>query len=186
MSIPKERPEKIASKTGSPQSGEPVYLAIAKLRRTHGLKGEILMDALTDFPERIKKGNTVFTGPKHTPRIIDTFRPTNKEYLISFDGITDCDQATILRNQLVFIKKELAEGLPEGEFYHHEVKGMDVFDENGINLGKVDEILVTGANDVYVIHASDGAEILIPAIKSVILSIQRENRKMIVRLPEWE
>ena len=103
MSIPKERPEKIASKTGSPQSGEPVYLAIAKLRRTHGLKGEILMDALTDFPERIKKGNTVYTGPKHTPRIINTFRPTNKEYLISFEGITDCDQAAILRNQLVFI-----------------------------------------------------------------------------------
>ncbi|KAF0112078.1 MAG: 16S rRNA processing protein RimM [Chloroflexi bacterium] len=178
-------PEK-TTKTGSPQTGEPVYLAIGKLQRTHGVKGEILMDILTDFPERIKKGNYVYIGAHYREYIISTIRPANKKYLMSFEGLEDCDQAAILRNQMVFIKTKNANVLPEDKFYHHEIIGMTVYDESGNSLGTVNEILVTGANDVYVISPQEGEEILVPAIKTVVLSIDREKRKMIVRLPEWD
>lgn len=176
----------LSQKTGSPQSGEPVFLTIGKLQRTHGVKGELVMDVLTDYPDRIKAGNTVLIGPRHAEYVITAIRSTGEKMLVSFAGLTDCDQASILRNQYVFIKTEDAQVLPEGEFYHHEIIGMQVFAEDGRLIGSINEILETGANDVYVVESQDGGEILLPAIHSVIISTDRKTRKMIVRLPEWE
>jgi 16S rRNA processing protein RimM len=174
------------NKSGSPQSGGPVFLAIGKLQRTHGVKGEMVMDLLTDFPERIKTGNRVFVGKNYREVILVSLRPNGPKLLVAFEGFADCDQAAVLRNQLVYIKIEDANTLPEGEFYHHEVLGMEVLDDSQNLVGKVVEIISTGANDVYVITTEEGGEVLIPAIKSVILSVERERKRMIVRLPEWE
>lgn len=177
---------KSSKKSGSPQSGGPVFLTIGKLQRTHGVKGEILMEVLTDFPERVTVGNLVYIGAQHTEYTVASVRSTNDKILISFDGLSDCDQVSILRNQLVYIKTEDANTLPEGEYYHHEIMGMQVFDEGDNLIGTITEILVTGANDVYVIASVSGEEILLPAIKSVVISIDRQLKKMIVRMPEWE
>jgi len=180
------RPQKSTEKSGSPQSGGPVFLTIGKLQRTHGVKGEILMEVMTDFPEKISSGNSVFIGTQHKEYIIASVRPSNTKMLISFEGLNDCDQVSILRNQLVSIKTEDANMLPEGEFYHHELIGMSILDENEHVIGSIKEILVTGANDVYVVTTQDGEELLLPAIRSVVLSIDRQSKKMIVRLPEWD
>lgn len=180
-----ERPKKTL-KPGSPQTGEPEYLTIGKLRRTHGVHGEIIMDALTDFPETITTGMTVFIGAHHKQQKISSIRPADKTFLIAFEGFDDCDKVGIFRNQFVFIKSKDAAPLEEGKFYQHEVVGMDVIDENGNQLGKLSEIINTGANDVYVIQPEAGDEILIPAIKSVVLEIDTNTGKMRVRLPEWE
>ena len=75
--------------------------------------------------------------------------------------------------------------LPEDRFYHHEVLGMRVLNESGEFLGEVGEILETGANDVYVVVTPEGQEILIPAVKTVVLSIDRDTKKIIVRPQEW-
>ncbi len=171
--------------TGSPQSGGPVYLTIGKLQRTHGVKGEILMEILTDFPERVVIDKTLFIGQKHDEYTVASVRPTGNKLLLSFEGLTDCDQVSILRNQLVYIKTEDANLLPEGEYYHHEIIGMEVVDENGNLVGSVAEIIVTGANDVYIVKTQDD-ELLLPAIRSVVLSIDQQSKKMIVRLPEWD
>jgi 16S rRNA processing protein RimM len=173
-------------KPGSPQTGEPVYLTIGKLRRTHGVRGEIIMDALTDFPDTITTGMTVYIGGHHKQQKISSVRPADKIFLIAFEGFDDCDKVGIFRNQFVFIKTKDAAPLEEGKFYQHEVMGMDVMDESGVHLGKISEILNTGANDVYVIQPESGEELLIPAIKSVVLEIDTTTGKMRVRLPEWE
>lgn len=180
-----EKPRKTI-KPGSPQTGEPVYLTIGKLRRTHGVRGEIIMDALTDFPDTIKTGMTVYIGAHHKQQKISSVRPADKTFLIAFEGFDDCDKVGIFRNQFVFIKTKDAAPLEEGKFYQHEVIGMDVIDESGALLGKISEILNTGANDVYVIQPESGEEILIPAIKNVVLEIDKSTGKMRVRLPEWE
>jgi 16S rRNA processing protein RimM len=173
-------------KTGSPQSGGPVFLTIGKLQRTHGVKGEIVMEVLTDFPEKIVPGNIVYIGSKQQPYEVASVRPTAEKILISFKGLSDCDQVSILRNQIVSKKTEDANQLPEGEFYHHEIIGMTVVEENGSFVGTIGEILVTGANDVYIINKEDGVELLLPAIKDAVRSIDRTSRKMVVKLPEWE
>ncbi len=172
--------------TGSPQSGGPVFLTIGKLQRTHGVKGEIVMEVMTDFPEKILPGNIVYIGSKQQPYEVASVRPTADKILISFKGFTDCDQVSILRNQIVSIKTEDANQLPEGEFYHHEIIGMTVVEEDGSLVGTIGEILVTGANDVYIINKENGEELLLPAIRDAVRSIDRSSRKMVVRLPEWE
>jgi len=172
--------------TGSPQSGGPVFLIIGKLQRTHGVKGEIIMEVMTDFPEKIQPGNIVFLGSKQQAFEVASVRPAADKILISFKGLTDCDQVSILRNQIVSIKTVDANQLPEGEFYHHEIIGMTVVEEDGTIVGTIREILVTGANDVYIINKENGEELLLPAIRDAVLSIDRQSRKMVVRLPEWE
>ena len=172
--------------SGSPQSGEPLYIAIGKIRRTHGVHGELLIDLLTEFPQRFKKGSVVMVGKKYDRYTISTFRLTANGALISFEGLTDCDQAAFLRNQMIYGTTAESPRLAEGEFYHHEVLGMDVVTESGQRIGKVDEIIETGANDVYVVINEEGQEILLPVIKSVILMFIREKNEIVVRPPEWE
>lgn len=173
-------------KPGSPDQGGPAFLTIGKLQRTHGVKGEIIMQVMTDFPERIVKGKKVYIGPRFEEYVIHSVRPNNQTLLLSFEGLNDCDQVSILRNLQVAIKTVDAGQLPEGEYYHHELIGMQVFESNGNLLGKIDEILVTGANDVYVIRQPDGKEILLPAIKEVILQVDRGSGRMTVNQQVWE
>jgi len=81
-----------------------------------------------------------------------------------------------------FVSAEDRPPLPEGEYYHHQIIGLNVFDETGTSLGVVSEILETGANDVYVVAAAGGREILIPALKDVLLEINLEQKRMKVHL----
>jgi len=172
--------------SGSPQSGEPVYLTIGKIRRPHGLNGEVIMEMTTDFPEKIKAGMRIFVGKGKKEYILSSIRPTDKLFLVSIEGFSDCDTVSIFRNQWVFVESSTLGPLPEGRFYQYEVVGMYVFDETGNPVGSVKEILVTGANDVYVISTPGGADLLLPAIKQVILSINRETQSMVVHLQEWD
>jgi 16S rRNA processing protein RimM len=172
--------------SGSPQSGEPVYLTIGKLRRTHGVKGEIVLEMTTEFPHQIKSGIKIYIGQDKQEHTLASIRPHGSLFLISIEGFTDCDSVSVFRNMKVCADASLIGSLPEGRFYHNEVIGMHVEDEQGKPIGRVKEILVTGANDVYVIAAPDNSEILIPAIKQVVLSMDRETQKMIVKLQEWD
>lgn len=75
--------------------------------------------------------------------------------------------------------------LPEGEYYHFQLIGLTVLDENGTKIGVLNEVLTTGANDVYLVVDEEGKEILFPAIQSVIIQTDLEHQQMIVRPQEW-
>jgi 16S rRNA processing protein RimM len=74
--------------------------------------------------------------------------------------------------------------LPEGHFYHHELLGLEVVDEDGALLGQLSEILQTGANDVYVVKAAQRGELLLPAIESVVVRIDVAGHRIQVRVPD--
>lgn len=155
--------------TGSPD-GEPLYLSVGFLRRPHGLKGEIIMDLHTDFPERMKSGRELFVGDKHKPMILASVRPHQKGLLVKFKGVETPEDAGLYRNQWVYVQTKDVP-LPDGEYYKHELIGLKVVDENGTPLGELAEILETGANDVYVVRDGSAREILLPNIPSVILDL---------------
>jgi len=167
---------------GSPQKGEPVFLAVGKLRRPHGLRGEIIMDVLTDFPERLHRGITLFVGPEHQPLRLRSHRWHGAALLVTFEGYDTSEQAGELRNHLAYVTAADRPQLPEGEYYHHQLIGMKVVSEQGEVLGKVTEILATGANDVYVVRPEIGVEILIPAIDEFVLAVDLEHHELRVRL----
>ena len=155
--------------TGSPD-GEPLYLSVGFLRRPHGLKGEIIMDLHTDFPERMKNGRELFVGDKHKPMILANVRPHQKGLLVKFKNVDTPEDAGLFRNQWVYVQTKDVP-LPDGEYYKHELIGLKVVDENGTPLGELAEILETGANDVYVVRDDSGRELLLPNIPSVILDL---------------
>ncbi len=171
---------------GSPPSGEPLFLAVGRLRRPHGIQGEMLMDVLTAFPERLRARKLVYIGEEHQPVHITHLRKMGTaSLLISLAGYEDADQAAQLRNKMIYVRAENLPELPEGEYYHHQMLGLRVVDESGKDLGFLTEILETGANDVYVVVNPDGQETLLPAIESVILGVDLEKREMTVHSQEW-
>jgi 16S rRNA processing protein RimM len=87
-----------------------------------------------------------------------------------------------LRNQWVYVTTEDRPALPEGEFYYHQLLGLEIVSDEGRNLGRITGILETGANDVYIVRSTNGHELLLPAIKPVILDIDLQLGKIIVHL----
>ncbi len=174
-----------SSETGSPTPGEPVFVIVGQLRRPHGIKGEILMEVLTDFPQRLKAGMMVYLGEDHRPIEITHRRAVSKGLLLSFSGFEDCDQVSVLTNQSVYVPVNSLPALPDGEYYYHQLIGLSVVDKAGIELGKIVEIIETGSNDVYVVQSAGGEELLLPALPDVILNVDLHKGAMQVRPPEW-
>lgn len=172
--------------TGSPQQGEPLYLVVGQIRKPHGLKGEVLFDVRTDFPERLTRGKRVYVGDERTLFTITGVREHNKGLLLSFRGIEQPEDVEPLRNQLVYVKTAELPSLPQGEYYFHQMVGLQVYNEQGDLLGELTEILETGANDVYIINTPDGKEVLVPAIESVLKQIDLDNKRIIISPLEWD
>ncbi|MCS6994458.1 MAG: ribosome maturation factor RimM [Anaerolineales bacterium] len=158
------------------------YLAVGMFRRPHGVRGDILFTVLTDFPERLRPGTLVYVGEEKRAFKIIRRRPHNDGLLLGFEGITTPEQAARYTGKTAFVRADDRPPLPEGEYYHHQILGLNVFDENGQSLGVVTDILETGANDVYVVKTPEGRELLLPAIHQVILEIDLEHKVMKVHL----
>jgi 16S rRNA processing protein RimM len=165
-----------------PTPGEPVFLVVGKLRRPHGVRGEMILEVYTDFPERLRTGSTVFVGEEHQPRKIRSRRRYSEDLLLALEGCTTPEEAGELRNTYLYVRSDLIPPLPEGEFYHHQLLGLCVVSDEGRYLGRLTQILETGANDVYVIQPESGKEILLPAVDSVILSVELPRGEIRVHL----
>jgi 16S rRNA processing protein RimM len=130
---------------------------------------------ITDFPERLQPGVTVFVGEQHQPRQIRSRRGHNQGLLLSFDGFSTPEEVGALRNAMVYVRTADRPPLPAGEYYHHQLLGLRVVSDEGQELGWISEILTSSANDIYVVRGASGTEILLPAIETVILEIDLAN-----------
>jgi 16S rRNA processing protein RimM len=159
-------------------------VAVARVVGAHGLRGELVCSLLTDFPERFQRTREVLVGDLLEPRRVERHRLHADRVVLKLAGVDDRPAAEALRGALVQVPIEQAVDLPPGSYYWHEVVGLRVEDRQGRYLGTVSEVIPTGANDVYVVRSSDGspAETLLPAIKDVILEIDRESGLMRVEL----
>ncbi len=167
---------------GSPTAGEPDFLAIGKVRRPHGLQGDVLVEIYTDFPERLRLSKVVYAGERHLPLTISRRRTHNDGLLLAFEGFITPEEVGRFRNQILYVAQADAPELPEGEYYQHELIGLRVEDESGKSLGELTEIMQTGANDVYVVTGESGGELLLPAIAEVVLEVNLAAKTMRVHL----
>jgi 16S rRNA processing protein RimM len=167
---------------GSPTTGEPDFLVVGKLRRPHGVRGEIAMEVMTDFPERLHPGVVVYVGEGHRAIHIRSTRWHTEALLVAFDEYADRESVGVLRNQLVYVPLQDRPALPEGEYYHHQLIGMQVVEDSGETLGTIAGILETGANDILVVESREHGEVLLPMIAEVVLDIDVEGRQMRVYL----
>ena len=168
--------------TGSPIQSEPVFVVVGIARKPHGLRGEMLVQVLTDDPERFKPGAEFLLGEQQTPVQIANIRQHNQGLLVAFEGFPTRESLEGYRNAPLFMRVEDLPPLPDGEYYQHQLLGLDVADEDGASLGTLHEVLETGANDIYLVRDSEGGELLLPAIKDVVLSVDLDAKRITVRL----
>lgn len=168
--------------TGSSPSDEPVFVLIGKFRRPHGIRGEIRMTVLTDFPELISPGQIIYAGEKYQAYTISDMRGHGDDMLVSLKELPDRTAVEIFRNIMVYMKSEDMPDLPEGEFFIHQLVGMEVITDQDEKLGILKEILITGANDVYLVESPEGKELLLPATEEVVLDINQEKDQILVHI----
>jgi len=164
---------------------EPRYLAIGRIMRPHGVHGELRAEILTDYPDHVqtlaRHRRTLYVGPTHRHLTLTGVRFHQDAMLLTFKECTTRDEADALRGALVEIPVEDAVPLEEGEYYHYQLIGIHVMTEDGEMLGDIVEVFtLPGANDVYVIHGPRG-EILIPAIEDVVIELNVEAGRVIIR-----
>jgi 16S rRNA processing protein RimM len=164
------------------------YLAIGRIIAPHGIRGEVKVEVLTDFPERFKPGTHVFLGagtedPEARPAKIAAARPHKGGFLVKLDIVPDRNAAELVRNRYLLIPAADAMPLGEHENYLHDLMGLQVETTDGQHLGELWEVLFTNANDVYVVRGPAG-EVLLPATRDVVLQVDLSTRRMVVALPE--
>ena len=174
---------------GQGRAPEPRYLTVGIVMGPHGMQGELKVEVLTDDPHRFRLLKRVFVGledQEPVPWPLKGYRLHQQRALLRLEGCEDRATAETLRGYLVQIPREEAIPLEEGEYYEHQILGLGVWTVSGEHLGEIVEILYTGANDVYVIQSEDSSrgEILIPAIKGVVLEVDLAAGRMVIELPE--
>lgn len=165
----------------------PQFLVIARIMRPHGVRGEMRLQLLTAFPDRMQNLGPVFLGTdpadpsRFVSRTVTATRRDRGYWLARLDGIDDREAASAFRGWYVMVSLADAVPLEPDEVYLFQVIGLEVVTEAGETLGSVAEVIETGANDVYVVRGGPRGEILIPAIDDVVRSIRPEDGRMIVR-----
>jgi 16S rRNA processing protein RimM len=172
--------------SGRERTPEPRYLAVGRILRPHGVRGELRVEILTDYPERLGQCADLYLACPDSPASvrrypIERLRRHKEVLLLKLGGCDDRNDADELRGMLVQIPLEKAVPLEEGEYYHFQLIGVRVETENGEWLGQVIEVLETGANDVFIVRGPWG-EVLLPAVDDVVLELDLKSKRMVVHL----
>jgi 16S rRNA processing protein RimM len=158
-------------------------VAVGRVLSPFGLKGELKVQSLTDNPRRFAPRSKLWLGQQ--PVTVLRSREAQGYVYLTLKGFPDRDAIERFRHAIVQVPEADLPPLPEGEFYRFQLVGLTVVDTGGDPLGNVEEVLDTGANDVYRVRTRDGKEILLPALANVVISIDLEERRIVVDPPDW-
>ena len=159
-------------------------LEIGQIVNTFGIKGMVKVKPFTDDIKRFDSLKKVYIEKNSNKKEyeIEEVKYHKNMVLIKFEGIENIEQAERLRNSYLTISRDSAEELEEGRYYVVDLLGLEVYTDEQILLGTLEDIFNTGSNDIYVVKNEEGKQILLPAIQDVIKKIDIENKKVIVHL----
>lgn len=157
-------------------------IVIGQIVKPHGVRGEVTVEINNQFSDVCSVGSFVYIQG-HAYQITRSYAYRNERFVIKFKSIDTRKAAEVLRNENVTISPDKLPTLNDGKYYDFQIIGLSVFENAGEFLGRITEIVYTGANDVYVI-SKNNAELLIPAINQVIKQVDIDRNTMIVQLPK--
>ena len=160
------------------------YFEIGQIVNTFGIKGFVKIVPFTDDLERFEELESVFVVKQREliEMQIEEVKYHKNLVLVKFKAIKDINMAEKYKGCYIKIKRENARKLPKDTYFIADLIGIDVYDENGNLLGKVDDIFNNKSHDVYVIKDDLGKQILLPSTKEVIKDVDVENNKIVVHL----
>lgn len=163
-------------------SPEPSFLVVGIVGKPHGIRGEVRVIPETDQPERFTWLKVVYVGKEAPqPVAVESARIHHNVVLLKLAGYDDRDAAENLRGQWLQVPEAEAIPLEEGEYFLYQIEGLAVVTDEGEELGRLVEVIETGANNVFVIEGDQG-QILLPDIDEVILDIDFEIGQITVHL----
>ena len=156
-------------------------LEVGKIVNTHGLKGEVKIIPWTDYPEVFEDIKEIYL-PDGTKLKLKGVKYQKNNIIVKLEGINYIDEAEKLKGKVITADREFLGELEEGVYYVADLIGLSVVTADGEEIGKISDVLRTGANDVYIVDMGDGKEVLLPAIKECILSVDVEGGKICVHM----
>ena len=163
------------------KSSLPEFITIGKILAPCGIKGKLKVEVATDFPRRFAPGSTVYVD--HQSVTIESTSWTKGKAIIKLDTVNDVADAQRLHGKLIEIHHSQVRPLPEGQYYHFQLIGLEVWTTQGELLGNIAEILTAESNDNYVVRGAKG-EVLIPAIGDVVKSIDLDRGRITIEAIE--
>jgi 16S rRNA processing protein RimM len=166
------------------------FLLIGEITSLHGLKGNLKIHSYAESIDVFKPKDLVLVqnaDGSEQSYAIQSAKPHHRAVILSLEGIDSRSAAEALIGSVIYIEKRLLTQPDDGSYYWFDIIGLSVYTINKQYVGKVSSIIPTGANDVYVVTNPDintKNEVLIPAVDTVVLSIDLKKKKMIIDLPE--
>ena len=153
------------------------FIAIGQILTPWGTKGKLKVEVVTDFPQRFTPSSKVYINRQ--PMTIDSTEWHKRTVIIKLNTVDSIEAAQSLQGQPIEIHHSQVYPLPEGQYYHFQIIGLEVWTTRGELLGNITEILTADSNDNYVVHGAKG-EILIPAIDDVVKSIDLNKGHIVI------
>jgi len=157
---------------------------VGKVVSTQGNKGEIKVLPLTDSTDRFKKLTSIFIRNNIDRKTlkIEKIRIKENMVILKIEDIENIREAKMIVGSYLEVKRENAVKLPKDTYFVFEIIGLEVYNKNNIFLGKVENVISTGSNDVYVVKSRDKEELFIPAIREVVKNIDLEKKRITINM----
>lgn len=159
------------------------YLEIGQIVSTHGIRGEVRLNPWCDGPEFVKKFKTLYRDEKGQAFFkVISCRPHGNVAVMKLDGVDTVEDAKALKNTVLYMKRDDI-NLPDGKWFISELIDCRVIDadDNNVEYGVITDVDSGLANDVWYVKTDAGEEVLIPAIKDVVINCDVKNNKVYIR-----
>jgi len=160
------------------------FITIGKVVSTQSNKGEVKVLPLTDSTDRFKNLDTVFLRNINnlTTLNIEKIRIKENAVILKLKDIENIEEAKTIVGSFLEVERKNAVKLPKDTYFIFEIIGLEVYTENNIFLGKVENVISTGSNDVYIVKDKNKKELFIPAIREVVKNINLEKKRITIKM----
>lgn len=159
-------------------------LQVGVITQTHGIKGEVKVFPTTDDVSRFKKLKEVImdNGRERLNLEIEGVKFFKQYAILKFKGYDSINDIEKYKSAKLYVTRDHAVKLKKDEYFIADLIGIEIVTEDEAHFGRMKDVLVTGANDVYVVERDDGTEVLLPAIKECVRNIDMEQGRITVHI----
>lgn len=167
--------------SGSANASTEDWVAVGEVMGTFGVRGELKIAPLTDFPDRFERTPLLYVGDKRTPMRVLSARSHKAHVLLTLEGVASLDDAERLRGARLYIQAGDLHPLEQNQYYLHDMLGLRVRHVNGTSLGTIADVVPSTGNDLFVVrNDTTGAETLLPVVKAFIKEVDLAGGVIIV------
>ena len=160
------------------------FIIIGKVVSTQSNKGEVNVLPLTDSIDRFKNLATVFLRNKNGQTVvnIEKIRIKKDMVVLKLKDIENIEEAKTIVGSFLEVERKNAVKLPKDTYFIFEIIGLEVYTEDNLFLGKVENVISTGSNDIYIVKDKNKKELFIPAIREVVKNINLEKKRITINM----